>query len=426
MKPLRTFLSRKISIRYLLMAVISAAFSIAVTAGIYTGGFSNLILSVLLAVNVLILIFLAFVFIGKTNRLLNRPMGEIIKAVGALAEGDVDIDLSDGVPGDLGRLINSLRILSENIREQAHVADKIAAGDLTVKVPIRSEHDILGKKLYALIKKNNRLLREINSCAEQVSSGAKSIAESSQYLAQGAQEQSASIEEITTTVDEIAERTKRNAEKAGDVNTQAIGARDEAARGNERIQKMLVSMENIKSASENIAKIISVIESIAFQTNILALNAAIEAARAGIHGKGFAVVADQVKNLAGKSSQAAKEIAEIIQDCTNRVSEGMTDALTTADDLKRITEGVQNVTALINDIAIATTEQAEGLEQVRAAISQVSVVVQSNTATSEEAAAASQELAGQAALLMSMVEKYKLEDISLSGKQEHVYASNAG
>lgn len=425
MKPLRALLSRTISIRYFFMSFITAVFSIVILAGVYTGSFSNLVITVILVVNVLVLIVLAFVFSGKINRLLNRPINAVIKAVGALAEGDVDVDLPDGVPGDMGKLIRSVRTLSENIRQQAHVADRIAAGDLTVMVPIRSEYDILGKKLYALIKKNNRLLREINSCAEQVSSGAKSIAESSQYLAQGAQEQSASIEEITATIDEIADRTKRNADKAGDVNAQVVNARDEATRGNERIQKMLVSMENIKTASENIAKIISVIESIAFQTNILALNAAIEAARAGIHGKGFAVVADQVKSLAGKSSMAAKEIAEIIQDCTNRVSEGMTDALTTADDLKRITEGVENVTELINEIAMATTEQAEGLEQVRVAISQVSTVVQSNTATSEEAAASSQELAGQAALLMSMVDKYQLEDASLGGKQERVYVGSA-
>lgn len=424
MKLLRAFLKRTISVRYFFMSIITALFSIAIIVGIYTAGFNNLVITVLVAVNALVLIVLAFVFAGKTNKLLNRPIDAIIKAVEALAEGDVDIVLSDGVPGDLGKLISSLHTLSENIRQQAHVADRIAAGDLTVMVPIRSKHDILGKKLYILIKKNNKLLREINSCAEQVSSGAKSIAESSQYLAQGAQEQSASIEEITVTIDEIAERTKRNANKAGDVNVQVVNTQDEAARGNDRIQKMLESMENIKNASENIAKIISVIESIAFQTNILALNAAIEAARAGIHGKGFAVVADQVKSLAGKSSLAAKEIAEIIQDCTNRVSEGMTDALTTADDLKRITEGVQNVTALINEITKATTEQAEGLEQVRIAISQVSTVVQSNTATSEEAAASSQELAGQADLLMDMVDKYKLEDASLGEKQEHVYISS--
>lgn len=424
MKPLKTFLSKKISIRYLVLAFISTVVNIAVIICVNNTGVSSLVISVLLAASAICLFILAFLFIGRTNRLLNRPIREIITAIDALAEGDVEINFSEGVPGDMGKLIYSMRILARNIREQAHVADMIAAGDLTVMVPIRSKKDILGRKLYTLIKKNNKLLREISSCAEQVSSGARSIAESSQYLAQGAAEQSSSIEEITVTIDEIAARTKKTANKAEDVNIQAVSARDEAGRGNEKIQKMLISMENIKEASENIAKIISVIESIAFQTNILALNAAIEAARAGTHGKGFAVVADQVKNLAGKSSLAAKEIAEIIQTCTDRVNEGMTDAQTTADELKMISDAVQSVTALIDDITSATAEQAEGLEQVRMAISQVSTIVQSNTATSEQSAAASQELAGQASMLMDMVDRYKLEDASLGGKQEHVYLTD--
>ncbi|MDU5949175.1 MAG: methyl-accepting chemotaxis protein, partial [Paenibacillus macerans] len=209
--------------------------------------------------------------------------------------------------------------------------------------------------------------------------------------------------------------TKLNAQNANEANKLAADSKNSALQGNEQMKDMLAAMREINDASSNISKIIKVIDEIAFQTNILALNAAVEAARAGQHGKGFAVVAEEVRNLAARSANAAKETTDMIEGSIDKVQEGTRIADQTAAALQSIVGDIEKVANLVGDIAMASTEQAAAITQINQGISQVSQVIQTNSATSEESAAASEELSSQAALLKQQVAQFKLKRSGYGG-----------
>lgn len=321
----------------------------------------------------------------------------------------------------LGLLVAT--IISKPVNILVGAANKIADGDLDVDIEIDSKDEVgvLGKAFKRMTDNINDVMANINTASEQVASGSKQVSDSSMALSQGATEQASSIEELTASIEEISSQTNNNAKNATQANDLAELAKKDAVQGNNRMGEMLSAMEDINESSSNISKIIKVIDEIAFQTNILALNAAVEAARAGQHGKGFAVVAEEVRNLAARSANAAKETTTMIEGSIKMVEDGTKIANETAQALNKIVDGVTKAAALVNDIAIASNEQALGIAQINQGIAQVSQVIQTNSATSEESAAASEELSSQAELLSGMVRRFKLKTSKISfSKNEEI------
>jgi methyl-accepting chemotaxis protein len=333
----------------------------------------------------------------------------------AAAEGNLSVrgDVNK-FQGDYQKIVSGVNdTLDETtgpIHEAVTVLEQLAKGDLQVSMvgEYKGDHAIIKKVINRTLDALNEVMRNINLASEQVASGARQVSESSMILSQGATEQASSIEELTASLEEIASQTKLNAQNANQANELGGEIEADAEHGNTQMVAMLTAMEEISESSNSISKIIKVIDDIAFQTNILALNAAVEAARAGQHGKGFAVVAEEVRNLAAKSADAAKETTEMIETSIKKAEGGTKIANETANALTEIIEDLAKSTSLVSDISVASNEQALGIEQVNQAIMQVSQVVQTNSATSEEGAAASEELSSQAVLLRESVNQFKL------------------
>ena len=345
---------------------------------------------------------------------IRTSLGDVIKVSQALAKGDVSVDVKVYGKDEFSEVMHEMAIMAQHTKEQAHIARKLSECDLTVEVTPHSEKDILGVALKKLVEGNNATIRNIKESAVQVATGSEQVATASNALAQGTTEQASAIEQISASIVEIAEKTRVNASDANEANNLVMETKEDAIRGNAQMKEMIHAMDEINESSENISKIIKVIDDIAFQTNILALNAAVEAARAGSHGKGFAVVAEEVRNLAGKSASAASETAEMIEDSIRKVENGARLAQETAVALKNIVDAVDNIVNLVDGIATASNEQATAIAQIDQAVSQVAQVVQTNSATSEQCAAASDELANQVGLVKELISKYRLKETSFN------------
>lgn len=344
----------------------------------------------------------------SVTRGIRKSTAQLSDVAQQISRGKVDIRLEKKNNDEFGNLVDEYQKVVDNIRYQAEIAEEVASGNMTVEVTPRSSEDLLGVSLKHLVTRNQHALSGISDAAYQVSTSSSQVASASEALAQGSTEQASAIEEITASIDDIAEKTKQNANEALNASELVAQAIEEVKRGNVQMQNMMTAMQEINESSESISKIIKVIDDIAFQTNILALNAAVEAARAGDAGKGFAVVAEEVRNLAAKSASAASETAELIEDSIHKVEAGSQIADETAKALEMITEAVKESETIIRNIAEASNYQATAIAQIDQAIEQVSQVVQTNSATSEECAAASVELSNQAGRMRELLSVYKL------------------
>lgn len=307
----------------------------------------------------------------------------------------------------LGLFISSS--ISKPIMEIMYSSNKIAEGNLDVEIKVDSKDEIgiLENSFKKMADHLNEIIKSINSAADQVAVGSRQIADSGIALSQGASEQASSIEQLTASLEQISSTTKLNADNSNKANKLTEDVKISASEGGSHMKEMLQSMDEINVASQNIYKIIKVIDGIAFQTNILALNAAVEAARAGQYGKGFAVVAEEVRNLAAKSADAAKETTSLIENSIKKSERGTQIVHETAKSFDKIVEGVIEVDNIVGEIAAASSEQAAGIDEVKGGIVQISGVVQQNSTAAEESAAASQELSSQAELMREQIKKFK-------------------
>jgi len=317
--------------------------------------------------------------------------------------------------GDYAKIITGLNevmdAVASPISEINTVLQAMAGGrlDQSMNGSYMGDYSQIQNALNNTIKSLNTVLGEISQIAEEVAIGAGQVAESSQALSQASTEQAASVQEITATMNEVASQTRQNAVNANQASEMANAVKENAVYGNGEMQEMLKAMADINDSSNKISRIIKVIDEIAYQTNILALNAAVEAARAGQHGKGFAVVAEEVRNLAARSANAAKETTTMIEGSIAKVEMGTQIANETALALNKINEGVSSVADLINEIATASNDQATAINQVNVGIGEISEVTQMNTATSQESAASSEELANRAEILKERVGRFTLD-----------------
>ncbi|MDR2598727.1 MAG: methyl-accepting chemotaxis protein [Oscillospiraceae bacterium] len=342
----------------------------------------------------------AFKLIGSEGRL-DFDQETIRSANDTAARKDELGDCARGFNGIIGHL-----------SDIEHNLSQIADGDLTASVKVLSANDTIGNSLERTIDNLNTMFGEINSASSQVSTGSKQIADGAQSLAQGSTEQAASVEELSASIGEIAQKTKENASMADRAALLAKTIMGNAEKGSSQMSEMTTAVQEINQASQSISKVIKVIDDIAFQTNILALNAAVEAARAGQHGKGFAVVAEEVRNLAAKSSVAAKDTGALIQNSMEKAELGARIAGETAESLADIVSGINESSEIVGDIAKSSEEQSLGISQINTGIDQVAQVVQQNSATAQQSAAASEQMSSQSTMLEELISQFKLKNTS--------------
>lgn len=331
---------------------------------------------------------------------------EIADIANTVALGDLNISLAE--EKDSTGVYQAMIKMVSNLRKTVKVAEKIANGDLTVEVNKLSEKDSLGQSLELMVNRLSDIVQEIQSASVHVASGSGQLTTAAQTMSVGASEQASSLEEISSSMTEIEAQVKQNAENGQIATELASGAHNDAEQGKKRMENMVSAMNEINGSSQEIAKIIKVIDEIAFQTNLLALNAAVEAARAGKYGKGFAVVAEEVRNLAARSTQAAKETGEMIELSVKKVAEGSEIVSLTAKAFEEIVTSVNKIDELVLDIASASKEQSVGASQISQGLEQIDEVTQQNSAYAEETASSAEQLSSQANQLQNMINVFQL------------------
>jgi methyl-accepting chemotaxis protein len=345
------------------------------------------------------------------------PIKKLQREMEEIARGNLSstLDMTANT-SEIGRLTHAIVEMKAELKQYiGDISDKltnIANGNLNLTVDIDYIGDFqpIKASLVTILDSLNSTISQISIATSQVDQGSGQIANAAQTLAQGSTEQAATVQELSTSVRDIADKTKKNAEMAGESAALADSIRQSAEKGSRQMSEMVAAVGAINQAGQDISRVMKVIDDIAFQTNILALNAAVEAARAGQHGKGFAVVSEEVRNLAAKSGDAAKETGALIANSIEKAELGSRIANETAASLAEIVAGIGNSNRIASEIATSSGEQSSGIEVVNNGIDQVAQVVQQNSATAEESAAASEELSGQSSMLRQLIAQFKLRD----------------
>jgi methyl-accepting chemotaxis protein len=344
-----------------------------------------------------------------TRHIMNLLGGEpsyIAKIAQYVANGDLTLDLSSSTP-DVG-VFAQMKAMVASLKEKIGLAEQIAAGELNTPVVLASDKDSLGIALKEMTENLNETLYQTQIISNEISDGSNSVSATSTALSAGASSQSTNLDTIVVSLNELSEQINTNAKNAAQASELAGLAQNAASEGSNKMNDMVVAMSEISEASKSISGFISTIDEIAAQTNLLALNAAIEAARAGEQGRGFAVVADEVRNLAARSTNAAIETSKLIAGSVSKTENGSAIANETSESLKNIFEIISKSSGLVAEIASASNEQAIGAESINKGLVEIGIVTQKNNDAAMESSAASEQLSQQAALLKTMLSKFKL------------------
>jgi methyl-accepting chemotaxis protein len=372
---------------------------------------------------------------GKSMSVMCTTVRSVISETNSLAQQAIEGKLSsrgnnDDFKGAYKDIIQGLNLtldaVASPIQEASLVLGKLAARDMTARMTGNYKGDFskIKDSVNTAVEQLDTALTQVSQGTEQVSSASQQISAGSQSLAQGANEQASSLEEVSSSLEEMASMTKQNAENASQAKNLAVEANSNAAQGKQAMKRMSDSINKIKESSDQTAKIVKTIDEIAMQTNLLALNAAVEAARAGEAGRGFAVVAEEVRNLAQRSAAAAKNTANMIEESVKNAEDGVSIAGEVSQSFEVIAGSNSKVDNLIAEIAAASQEQSQGIDQINTAVAQMDKVTQQNAANSEESASASEELSSQAEELQKMVGQFKLS-VSADSIIRHHVPSNA-
>ena len=413
--------------KYLAFAPVDGTDGWSVAVSAYTSDYMattirNIIIIAILVAVVIVVAVIISVWIANS---LSKPIRMCVSRIQQLQEGDLSSPIPDLHRKDeIGLLNNATRsivsVLQGIIQDMDYLLDEMAKGNLNVRS--RAPEQYVGD-MYTVLTNLRKLalglsdtMSQIRAAANQVSAGAEQVSSGAQALAQGATEQASAVQELSATISDISNSANNNSAAAKQSQEKANLAGSQVTESNEKMGQLKQAMADISKGQQEIGQIIETIENIAFQTNILALNAAVEAARAGSAGKGFAVVADEVRSLASKSDQAAKQTKEMIERSMRNVERGgsLTDEVSAA--LEQTVTYTEDAVNLMNQVAENIVSDTDSIHQVSEGTDQISSVVQTNSATAEQSAAASQELSGQSLLLKELVGRFTLHSDANSGE----------
>lgn len=362
----------------------------------------------------LVSLIISIIFAVRTTANIVLTTNRIKDAVIELSKGNLNIKINYEAENEFGELAERMNFsfeeLSKYISAINYGMTEFAGGNFTCKCPVKFLGDFshIQYSIEQFQVKMNDTLVELDTASSHVNAGAGQVAGAAQALAEGASEQAVSVEEVTASIAEISHQIFQTSDFAMTADSLGQQAREVVEKSRTEMKQMLQAIKDIAEASENIQQIVNVIHDIAFQTNVMALNAAVEAARAGSAGQGFAVVADAVRNLARKSAEAAKDTTALIESSLLRVENGKKLAVSTNAAFDEVAINAEKILDMVAKIAGASEDQASSISRISQSMNQISDVVQMNSATSEESAAASQELSGQAGIMKSLISQFQL------------------
>jgi methyl-accepting chemotaxis protein len=365
----------------------------------------------------LLVIYIAGVVLGSCiiiplalmiQKAIITPLKDMEQGARKLAVGDTSVNFDFVSSDEIGQLSSSLQSTVEAIREESEMLDQMVAGDYNITVNVRSPEDDMFRSLSEIIQSKGDLMRSLKKVSHNMSDAAISVAADSQNLAHGASIQASAIEELSVSIEDVRDTAANNVGLTDDVLINVNKNMDRIEEIMQDMNHMVHAMDIIAQSSGQMSKVINVIDSIAFQTNILALNAAVEAARAGAHGKGFAVVADEVRNLASKSAMATQETASLIESSVANVKAGSEIVTLINNRLTEIEELISTNSNTVTHLHAESMQQSKAIEQITSTIDEISSVVQTNTMMAENSSASAQQLSAESATLKSMIEAFKL------------------